>query len=474
MDAVSRDEALAPGLLALHRMPLDTPEPELLRRAIDLAEAVTGSRVGYVHYVNDDQETLELAMWSTATIAHCSVVNDRHYPITTAGIWADTFRTRSPRIHNDYPSTPNKRGLPEGHVTLTRHLGVAVIEDDAVRLLLGVGNKRDPYDERDVEVAQQVADETWMLIDRLRAMRGATDALGLLRSQHGPLRLCTWQWDPETDAVTWGQSVTGILGARPGDPGFASWRPLLDELDLDSRELLRSRLASEADNDVLDLSLSGVDAGYGARAFQLSGGWTLRPTGRGEIMQGVLSDTSVLVELDTARHAAEHDPLTGMLNRTGLIARLTRRLDARRMRASDEFALHFVDLDRFKPVNDTLGHLVGDAVLRECAHRIVTSVRSSDIAARFGGDEFVVVQGGGPTDEEIAALAHELIAELSRPINVGPLEVAVGASIGVSRSSDSLPGLDALLLSADRALYEAKARQCGVVIARPGTLHKPG
>lgn len=465
MDAEARESLLAEGLASLFRLPLTTPEPELLTLAINLAEAATNSQIGYVHYVNDDQQTIELAVWSTTTIAQCQVVSDRHYPIATAGVWADTFRTRAPSMHNDYPSAPHRRGLPEGHADLVRHLGVPVIEGDMVRLLVGVGNKVEPYDDHDIETLQRVANDTWLPISRLREVHHATSTLDLLRSQSGALRLCTWEWDPATDRVGWGKSAEVVLGATASTPGFTSWRPLLEALDTDSRAAFHAALRDAEPNEGLDLPLTGLVHGFEARTYRLTGGWATRPTGHGVLMQGVLIDTSTLTELDAAKQAAERDALTGLPNRSGLITRLTHRLTARRLRTQDEFAVLFIDLDRFKIVNDSLGHLAGDVVLRECATRLVKCVRAQDVAARFGGDEFVVIQSGGPNEAEIEALAATIIDALSAPISTAKGPISVGASIGAVLSRDTLPGIETMLRRADEALYLAKSQGGGLVIA---------
>ena len=83
---------------------------------------------------------MELGTWSAATRNICNVVYDRHYPIEKAGVWADSARTRKPCIHNDYATLAERRGVPEGHVRLVRHLGVPVIDEERVTLLVGVGN----------------------------------------------------------------------------------------------------------------------------------------------------------------------------------------------------------------------------------------------------------------------------------------------------------------------------------------------
>ncbi|MCW2244592.1 diguanylate cyclase (GGDEF)-like protein/PAS domain S-box-containing protein [Azospirillum fermentarium] len=154
-------------------------------------------------------------------------------------------------------------------------------------------------------------------------------------------------------------------------------------------------------------------------------------------------------------HLASHDPLTGLPNR----ALLARRLEEAIAGARDgrqPFALLCMDLDRFKPVNDTHGHQAGDAVLREVAARLRAVTRPSDTVARLGGDEFAVIHPIKASPAEAAAVAERLIQAVAQPFRVGDAPVSIGLSIGIVCAP--VGGLDpgALLSAADRALYDAK------------------
>jgi PAS domain S-box-containing protein len=144
-------------------------ERELLQLGIEEAVRLTESEIGYLHLVNDDQETLQLYTWSAGTLAHCTATHETHYPVQMAGIWADTLRLRAPVVHNDYSAAPNRRGYPAGHAVLKRHLGVPVIEKDKVRVLLGVGNKAAAYDASDVDELQLIGNDLWRIVMRRRA-----------------------------------------------------------------------------------------------------------------------------------------------------------------------------------------------------------------------------------------------------------------------------------------------------------------
>jgi len=144
-------------------------ERALLRRGAEEAVRLTGSHIGYVHFVNNDQETIELHSWSAETLKHCTAVHQSHYPISMAGVWADTVRLRRPVVHNDYQHLPNRCGYPAGHAHLIRHLGVPVVEGDKVRVLIGVGNKPTDYDASDEHELQLIADDLWRIVMRRRA-----------------------------------------------------------------------------------------------------------------------------------------------------------------------------------------------------------------------------------------------------------------------------------------------------------------
>lgn len=154
------------------------------------------------------------------------------------------------------------------------------------------------------------------------------------------------------------------------------------------------------------------------------------------------------------RHMARHDALTELPNRVQYMEALECALQGER---AAELAVLSLDLDRFKIVNDTLGHGVGDELLRAVAGRLRAAVRAGDVAARFGGDEFVVLQRAGRRPEGVAALAERLIEALSRPYRIGDHQLVIGASVGIALASEV--GIDAnrLLKCADMALYRAKS-----------------
>jgi diguanylate cyclase (GGDEF)-like protein len=154
-------------------------------------------------------------------------------------------------------------------------------------------------------------------------------------------------------------------------------------------------------------------------------------------------------------HMAHHDALTGLANRVLLRSRIEIAL-GRQRRQGEGFALLLIDLDRFKPVNDTFGHAAGDELLRCVAQRLRECVREVDVVARLGGDEFAILQVATADRACVEALAQRLVDVISAPYLLDGHPASVGASIGIARSADS-PEIEQLFQNADLALYRVKA-----------------
>ena len=156
------------------------------------------------------------------------------------------------------------------------------------------------------------------------------------------------------------------------------------------------------------------------------------------------------------RHMAHHDALTNLPNRALLQDRLRQEL-ARARRHGSRFALHLLDLDRFKGVNDALGHQVGDRLLEAVAERLRSCVREADTVARLGGDEFAILQTGVRGSEDAAELASRITKVVARPFVFNSHEIGTTASIGVTLHPADGGDIDMLLKNADLAMYRAKA-----------------
>jgi diguanylate cyclase (GGDEF)-like protein/PAS domain S-box-containing protein len=176
----------------------------------------------------------------------------------------------------------------------------------------------------------------------------------------------------------------------------------------------------------------------------------------------ILRDATKEKQSDEANsRLALEDSLTGLANRTEFRNRFVD-MAASAQRHAQSLVLMLIDLDRFKDVNDRLGHTAGDALLQQAAHRMRAVIRDTDFIARFGGDEFVVLLPDAQSPQEGGAVAEKLVASLSRPFHISEREVQIGASIGLAAYPQDAPDLDQLFMKADLALYRAKAAGRGV------------
>ena len=195
------------------------------------------------------------------------------------------------------------------------------------------------------------------------------------------------------------------------------------------------------------------------RVIETTDGRMLRVIERPRPEGGWVSTLEDITEWQKAQaqiaHMARHDALTNLPNRTYFREKLENALS--RIGRGTQVAVFCLDLDRFKEVNDTLGHPVGDELLREVAHRLRECVRDEDTVARLGGDEFAVVQVGRELKlAETSALASRLIETISAPFTIHSYQILIGATLGISVASDDGADPDQLLKNADLALYRAK------------------
>jgi diguanylate cyclase (GGDEF)-like protein len=173
-------------------------------------------------------------------------------------------------------------------------------------------------------------------------------------------------------------------------------------------------------------------------------------------------------QIEHNKHLALHDHLTGLPNRRLYQDRLVIALERAR-RSDAQAALLVVDLDRFKQVNDTLGHHIGDLVLQKVAELFATRVRRSDTVARTGGDEFSVILEEPITRRDAVQVGRSLVQMLNEPLDLGEHVVRVGASVGVAMYPDDAQDMEALCIAADLRMYDAKhdaSEENGEEIAR--------
>lgn len=246
-----------------------------------------------------------------------------------------------------------------------------------------------------------------------------------------------------------GKPVAELLGA----PGFAQRREMIERAQAGEGSRSEIELGEPRQGQTFDVQVAPLRVQSGE-------------------IEGV-----VIIELDVTearreearlRLATQTDPLTQLLNRSGFAQGAQGLLDAAAAHGGC-VAVLYLDLDKFKPVNDAHGHPTGDALLKAVALRLRHALRPGDLVARLGGDEFAVMLDKVALPEDAAAVADKLVHTLSAPFHIGTLQLEIGASVGWCLAPAQNATLSALVAQADAHLYEAKragrARACGGVLA---------
>jgi diguanylate cyclase (GGDEF)-like protein/PAS domain S-box-containing protein len=271
--------------------------------------------------------------------------------------------------------------------------------------------------------------------------------------------LGTWDWDISTGRVVFNRRWAEMLGYTLSEiePNVHSWEKLVHPEDIPRvKQILNAHLLGETPFYETEHRMR---AKHGEWVWILDRGRVVEraPGGKPLRASGTHMD---ITEMRAAQRRAEflafHDELTQLPNQRLLLDRMEVALATARRRGWG-LAVMFVDLDGFKPVNDTYGHAAGDAVLRTIAARIGAAVRRSDTVARVGGDEFVIVMPDSASPEGEAILARRVIEEIAKPIDAGNgICVSVAASVGIARYPEHGGNAQTLLKCADEAMYRAK------------------
>ena len=326
----TRTEAILAARLRLITFARTSTLQDLLQATLDEAETLTGSQIGFFHFLQPDQNTLLLQSWSTNTVQNmCSAeATNRHY-VDQAGVWAECVRTRSATIYNDYAALPHHRDLLSGRAQLLREIVVPVLRGSQIVAVLGVGNKLADYTSEDVKTIASLADFAWDIVENKRV-----------------------------------------------------------------EEALQQQ--------------------------------------------------------------ATTDELTGVTNRRHFLAMASHEIK-RMARLQHPLSLALMDLDHFKQINDTHGHVGGDQALRIFTRICQQHIRAIDLFARFGGDEFVLL-----LPMTTGKQAHDVVERVRLALTVQAVELTNGPvsmtiSVGIAAYHPGEPqSLDMLLERADLALYRAK------------------
>ena len=355
---------------------------------------------------------------------------------------------------------PDSQGLPTFEAAYAAAGGVPIVvqsgmELEAVALQAVAGGAQDyllkrKMDSERVHRAIRYALERGRLVRELessrdrysRALEGARDGI--------------WDWHVEDDALHVSSRWRNMLGV-PDSLQIATIQDWFIRVHPDDLEPLLAGIREHLGGLSPHLEMEHrVRTESGHWRWMLARGRAVRRDDE-TWMAGSLSDVTRRRET-AARllHEALHDDLTGLPNRTLLLDRLAQSIRRSRRQDGADFAVLFLDLDRFKVVNDSLGHLVGDQLLIAVSRRLRQCVRPSDTVARLGGDEFALLLEDIDPDHGAEAAARRIHDALGVPVLVGGQEVFTSVSIGICHGDDTYAKPEDLLRDADTAMYRAK------------------
>jgi diguanylate cyclase (GGDEF)-like protein/PAS domain S-box-containing protein len=265
-----------------------------------------------------------------------------------------------------------------------------------------------------------------------------------------------WYWEVDTDRFLHSEGLSVLFGGKASDP-LADYRVFQQRLHPEDRELLEATLRHAV--------RQGVDFQVDYRVIWPDGSihWLANrgqihrdANGRAQRVIGVAMDiTDRKIAEQRIAHMAHHDALTGLPNRVLLRDRIQQAI-AQAHRNGTELAVLFLDLDRFKTINDSLGHQLGDRLLQSVASRILVCVREGDTVARVGGDEFVIVIPGIASSADASSVASKILEVLASAFHLNGNDLHVSASIGISLYPSDGSDAETLMRNADTAMYHAK------------------
>jgi diguanylate cyclase (GGDEF)-like protein/PAS domain S-box-containing protein len=424
-----------------------------------ICEAERWGTAGFFRTEDETGTTRLIAGWSgpgmaDAALAYYQQNSDKVIPST--GMLAKVVATREPIWISDLKTSQTSwsQRIESTRERATLFFPVTLGERVVGVFAFASGEVREP-DERLLETLRVVGEQVGQFLKRKEAEQ-------VLRESEARFRALTqlssdWYWEMDANLCLTRIEVRDVDDDE-GLPGKRSiGKPMWDlGLDIDGSDWKRFRARLEDRLQLRDVEMMHARPDGSRRSLSISGEPMFGP---GEVFLGYRGVGRDISERKAAemriQHMATHDGLTGLPNRILFHELLTAavRLSTNTQRM---LAVLFVDLDRFKNINDTFGHDAGDLLLQQTGRRLSECLRTSDVVARLGGDEFVVLLQQNDCEQDVADIASKILVAISQPIHLGSASLGVTASIGISLFGVDSHDEHALLKHADLAMYVAK------------------
>jgi len=340
------------------------------------------------------------------------------------------------------------------------------IQDELPWGCLGIRriDNRDSWQSSEVDLVVTVANQLAIAIQQAQTLERAQQELeerqwaeARLKEAQRIAHTGSWELDLQTRQVNWSEEMYRIFELSTEQPPL-SLEQLIATLDKEDRPQWQQHIdTAMATGQALDIEGCIQCADGASRFVHLRGQPRYDRDGHMVSLLGTLTDISQhkLIE-ERLFYDARHDSLTGIPNRTYFMEQLNLAVERAKTNLDVAFSVLFIDLDRFKVINDSLGHLVGDQLLVECANRLRSVVKSKDMVARLGGDEFAILLDQTEVLEDAFDVAQRIHEVLQDPLELEGREIFISASIGISSNwAGSVEAVD-FLRDADTAMYQAK------------------
>jgi diguanylate cyclase (GGDEF)-like protein/PAS domain S-box-containing protein len=421
------------------------------------ATGVDRAHIFLIDGVGADGQILQHHLWTLPGLSTAAEFKNPNVPMANAGLssWIPRLQRGETITGHTRDFVPAVRALFEkGSVKSV--LCVPVFADGQWKGLIGFDDCRSErnWSAAEIDVIGTLAELVGGAVARISHLKQLADANRIIESSPTILyRLGAQAPFPLTyisqNISRYGYDANELL-AKPNE-----WPGLIETEDLPAISAnINLLVVGQADHVRLDFRLKKPD---GAVVWFDGEGYALRnAAGTLTAIEGVLNDVTErkhkAIEITAL---ARTDSLTGLPNRAAFLDRLKLEF-ARARRGGPRFAVHYLDLDHFKDINDTLGHPVGDQLLCAVAQRLAASMRETDMVARFGGDEFAVLQDDVGDSTVIERLAGKIGNVVAAPYDLGGNQVSTSASIGIVPYRADIGNIDAMMMMADLALYRAK------------------